>query len=161
MLELRFIRENIAVVREKVIYRGLEDTRVEEFAEVDNQRLDLLSRVEALRNKRNTASKEIAELKKKGADAEQLMSEMRVVGDEIKELTAKLTAIEESLQDIVMGIPNLCDESVPRGNDESENIEVKKWGDIPSFDFEPKAHWDIGVDLARRWDLGVANLFEG
>jgi seryl-tRNA synthetase len=147
MLELRFIRENIDLVREKVLYRGLEDSRVEEFAEVDKQRLELLSRVETLRNKRNTASREIAEIKKRGEDAEPLMSEMRAVGDEIKELDTRLAAIEESMQDIVMGIPNLCDDSVPRGMDDSENSEVKKWGEIPSFDFEPKAHWDIGEGL--------------
>jgi len=147
MLELRFIRENIATVSEKVKHRGMADSRLEEFAVVDQERLQLLSQVEALRNRRNTVSREIAELKKSSADAEHLVAEMRTVGDEIKELTNRLTSIEETLQEIVMTIPNLCDDSVPYGMDETENIDVKNWGEIPEFGFTPKSHWDIGVGL--------------
>ena len=77
MLELRFIREHLSLVREKIRHRGMEDTRIDEFAAVDQQRLGLLSRVESLRNKRNEASREIAQRKKQGGDAEQLMVEMR------------------------------------------------------------------------------------
>jgi seryl-tRNA synthetase len=147
MLELRFIRENISFVREKTRYRGLTDTRIDEFAAVDQERLTILSKVEALRNRRNTVSREIAALKKSGGDADRLMAEMRGVGDEIKDLTASLNVVEERLREIVMGIPNICDDSVPQGTDDSQNVEVKKWGAIPVFDFEPKAHWDIGEGL--------------
>ena len=147
MLELRFIRENLATVRDKVKYRGMTDSRIEEFAAVDQERLPLLARVEALRNRRNTVTKEIAELKKSGADAEHLVSEMRMVGDEIKVLTGRLAVIEESLHDIVMSIPNLCDVSVPYGMDDTENIEVKTWGEIPVFNFAARSHWDIGAGL--------------
>jgi len=147
MLELRFIRENIATVRDKVTYRGMTDSRIEEFAAVDQERLPLLARVEALRNRRNTVSREIAALKKGGADAEHLVTEMRTVGDEIKELTGRLAVIEENLQEIVMSIPNLCDDSVPCGMDETENIEVKAWGEVPVFNFAARPHWDIGAGL--------------
>ena len=147
MFELRFIRENLATVRDKVKYRGMTDSRIEEFSAVDQERLPLLARVEALRNRRNTVTKEIAELKKSGADAEHLVTEMRMVGDEIKDLTGRLAVIEESLHDIVMSIPNLCDDSVPYGMDDTENIEVKTWGEIPVFNFAARPHWDIGAGL--------------
>jgi seryl-tRNA synthetase len=147
MLELRFIRENLAVVRDKVKYRGMTDSRIEEFADVDQERLPLLARVEALRSRRNTVSREIAELKKNGTGAEHLVTEMRTVGDEIKDLTGRLAVIEEKLQEIVMSIPNLCDDSVPYGMDDTENIEVKSWGAIPVFDFAARPHWDIGAGL--------------
>jgi seryl-tRNA synthetase len=147
MLELRFIRENLATVRDKVKYRGMADTRIEEFAAVDQERLPLLARVEALRNRRNTVSREIAELKKSGGEAAQLVAEMRAVGEEIKVLTARLAIIDEDLQDIVMSIPNLCDDSVPYGMDDTENIEVKSWGVIPAFAFAVRPHWDLGAGL--------------
>jgi seryl-tRNA synthetase len=147
MLELRFIREHLSLVREKIRHRGMEDTRIDEFAAVDQQRLQLLSRVESLRNKRNEASREIAQRKKQGDEAEQLMVEMREVGEEIKKLTVELTDTEARLQEIVMGIPNLCDDSVPPGRDDTDNVEIRKWGQVPAFSYEIKPHWDIGEGL--------------
>ncbi len=144
MLELRFIRENIALVKEKIAHRGIKDARIDEFETVDKKRLLLLSEVENLRNKRNSVTKKIAELKKAGKDAEALILEMRQTGDRIKTLEEELAKIKEDLNDIVMGVPNLCDDSVPYGMDDSENIEVKTWGEIPEFTSEPKAHWEIG-----------------
>jgi seryl-tRNA synthetase len=147
MLELRFTRENLELVKEKTKLRGIEDSRIEDFAAVDLKRRELLSELESLRNKRKTVSSEIAALKKQHKDAEPLILEMREAGERIKELEKQVASIEENLQDIVMGIPNLCDDSVPVGKEATDNIEVKKWGRIPEFAFDPKPHWEIGEKL--------------
>lgn len=147
MLELRFIRENLELVKEKTKRRGIKDSRVEDFAAVDIKRRELLAELEGLRNKRKTVSSEIAELKKQNEDAESLVLEMRGAGERIKELEKQVALVEENLQEIVMGIPNLCDDSVPQGMDDSQNIEVRQWGSIPEFAFDPKPHWEIGEGL--------------
>ena len=147
MLELRFIRENLKLVKEKTEFRGIKDSRVDEFTEVDTKRRELLSELESLRNKRKTVSSEIAVLKKENKDADSLILEMRAAGERIKELEKLVASVEENLQDIVMGIPNLCDDSVPQGLDESENVEIRQWGAIPEFAFDPKPHWEIGEGL--------------
>ncbi len=147
MLELRFTRENLELVKEKTKLRGIENSRIEDFEAVDLKRRELLAELESLRNKRKTVSGEIAELKKQDRDAETLILEMREAGERIRDLEKQVSSIEENLQDIVMGIPNLCDDSVPVGKDDSDNIEVKKWGNIPQFTFDPKPHWDIGEKL--------------
>jgi seryl-tRNA synthetase len=151
MLELRFIRENLDLVREKTAHRGLSTENVDEFATVDNKRLDLLQEVENLKNKRNTASKEIAQLKQ-GSDEEKkqadiLIPEMRKTSDRIKGLDKELGVIQEQLQDLVLSIPNLCNDDVPKGQDDEDNVELKKWGEKPEFSFQPKTHWQIGEDL--------------
>ena len=149
MLELRFIRENLQLVREKSVLRGIDPSLFEQFSELDNQRLSLLGQVETLKNRRNTVSKEIAPLKQAGEHekAEPLIREMREVGDQIKSLDSDLADIEAQLNDIVLSIPNLCDDNVPQGKDDSDNEEIKKWGEIPTFSFTPKPHWEIGEDL--------------
>jgi len=147
MLELRFTRENLELVKEKTKLRGMGDSRIEDFAAVDVQRRELLAELESLRNKRKTVSGEIAERKKQNRDAEAMILEMRQAGERVKDLEKQVAAIEESLQDIVMGIPNLCHDSVPVGKDESENVELRKWGAIPEFAFDPKPHWEIGENL--------------
>jgi seryl-tRNA synthetase len=147
MLELRFIRENLELVKKKTRLRGIEDSRIEDFASVDIKRRELLAELESLRNNRKIVSGEIAELKKQNKDAESLILEMRQAGEHIKDLEKQVAATERNLQDIVMGIPNLCDDSVPVGKDDTDNIEIKKWGKIPEFAFAPKPHWDIGEGL--------------
>lgn len=147
MLELRFIRENLELVKKKTRLRGIEDSRIEDFASVDIKRRELLAELESLRNNRKIVSGEIAELKKQNKDAESLILEMRQAGEHIKDLEKQVAATEENLQDIVMGIPNLCDDSVPVGKDDTDNIEIKKWGKIPEFAFAPKPHWEIGEGL--------------
>ncbi len=147
MLELRFIRENIDLVKEKLLHRGISDSRIDEFVGIDGKRRELLSEVEALRNKRKTVSQEVGRRKKAGEDAEELMAEMRGVGERIKEIEGELAGIEEDLQTIVMEIPNLCDDSVPKGKDDSDNVEIRRWGTPPQFSFPAKAHWQLGEDL--------------
>jgi seryl-tRNA synthetase len=147
MLELRFIRENLELVKAKTSLRNIKDSRVEEYEAVDNNRRELLAELENLRNRRKTVSSEIAELKKQKKDAESLIIEMREAGERIKELEKQVAAVEENLQDIVMGIPNLCDDSVPVGKDDSDNVEFRRWGTIPDYTFELKPHWEIGEKL--------------
>jgi len=147
MLELRFIRENLELVKEKTEFRGIKDSRVEDFSAVDIKRRELLTELESLQNRRKTVSSEIAELKKQKKDAESLILEMRKAGERIKDLKKQVASVEEDLQEIVMGIPNLCDDSVPQGMDDSENVEVRQWGKISEFSFDPKPHWEIGEAL--------------
>jgi seryl-tRNA synthetase len=148
MLELRFIRENLELVKDKCIRRGMETTLIDNFSGTDQKRLALLAEVEGLKNKRNTVSDQIAVLKR-GSDTEKeqaapLIVEMRTTSQRIKELDNELNSIEQSLQEIVMAIPNLCHDSVPVGQDDSNNIEIKKWGEKPTFSFTPKPHWELG-----------------
>ncbi len=151
MLELRFIREHLDLVRKKTAKRGLPTDKVDEFGTVDQQRLELLKEVEGLKNTRNTVSKEIAQLKR-GSDEEKKQAdnqipEMRKTSERIKELDSKLGEIQERLQDLLLSIPNLCSDDVPEGQDDSDNLEFKKWGDKPAFSFAPKTHWEIGEAL--------------
>ncbi|MDJ0624275.1 MAG: hypothetical protein QNJ17_15010, partial [Desulfocapsaceae bacterium] len=148
MLELRFLRENIDFVKEKTAKRGVSTEKLDEFIAVDQQRLEILSEVESLKNARNTVSKEIATLKQGGEEeqrkAEPLIAEMKATSGRIKELDGELAAVQERLQEIVLGIPNICDDSVPEGQDDSDNVEIKTWGDKPSFSFTPKPHYELG-----------------
>ena len=147
MLELRFIRENLSLVKKKTELRGITDSGIEQFEVIDKKRRELLFEIENFRNRRKIVSQEIAVLKKQKQDADALITEMRDVGARIKKLEKKLSASNENLNEIVMRIPNLCDESIPVGLDETENREVKTWGEIPDFGFKPKAHFEIGAEL--------------
>ena len=150
MLELRFIRENLDLVKEKCKRRGMDLSLIDTFSQTDQQRLALLGEVEGLKNKRNTVSDQIA-LLKRGSDedkqkADPLIVEMRETSQRIKELDGELHTVEQSLQEVVMAIPNLCDDSVPDGQDDSDNVEIRKWGEKPTFSFEPKPHWQLGEE---------------
>lgn len=149
MLELRFVREHLDLVRQKSLLRGVDPQLIDRFAEVDRQRLATLAEVEALKNRRNTVSKTIASLKQAGDNdqAAPLIVEMREVSDRIKELDSALAGIEATLQDHILSIPNLCDETVPQGRDERDNVEIKQWGEKPVFSFAPRPHWEIGEHL--------------
>ncbi len=151
MLELRYLRENIDFVKEKTAKRGLTTEKLDEFITIDKKRLDALSEVESLKNSRNKASKEIAKLKQGGdkeqLQAEPLIAEMKATSSKIKEIDTELAVIQEQLQEIVMAIPNICDDSVPEGNDDSDNIEIRTWGEKPQFSFTPKPHYELGEDL--------------
>ncbi len=151
MLELRFLRENIELVKEKTTRRGLSPETLDTFLTIDQKRLATLTQVEGLKNERNIASKEIAKLKK-GSETDQkkadpLIVKMKKTSQQIKELDTELSQIQEELQKIVMAIPNLCDDTVPEGNNDSDNIEIKVWGEKPEFTFTPKTHWELGEDL--------------
>ena len=146
MLDLKFVRENLDVVKTMLKNRH-NPLSLDEFEKLEKERRDILGEVEALKNKRNTASKEISVMKKNGENADALVVEMREVGDKIKELDARLKEVETNLTDILLHIPNIPNADVPIGKDDTENPEIRKWGEPRKFDFEPKAHWDIGTNL--------------
>lgn len=149
MLDARFIRENIDVLKNAIEKRGYE-IDLSGFLSSEEQRLALLKEVEELRNKRNVVSEEIGKLKKQkkqGQDASNLVSEMKGVSDRIKEIDEVLKGIEEKTNSFLLNIPNIPHESVPIGKDETENVEVRKWGEPRNFDFESLNHWDIAETL--------------
>ncbi|EAC3249376.1 serine--tRNA ligase, partial [Listeria monocytogenes] len=119
----------------------------EKFGELDKRRRTLIVETEALKSQRNEVSQEIAKLKREKQDADAKIEEMRVVGDRIKTLDIELREIDEKLDMILMSIPNIPHESTPVGESEDDNVEIRKWGEVRAFDFEPKAHWDLGTDL--------------
>jgi len=147
MLELRFVRENTELVKAKMLLRGMDGAKIDRFIVIDQDRRQLLAEVEGLRNTRKTVSQEIAALKSKKQDAEALMIEMRKVGDRVKELEQQLSGVEENMNAIVMEIPNLCQDSVPLGKDEHDNVEIKRVGEPPVFAFTAKSHWQLGEEL--------------
>jgi seryl-tRNA synthetase len=140
MLETRLLRERLNWVVEKMAQRGVEiDFQL--FKVLDEKRRALLSRAENLRYKRNVVSDEIAEMKKAKKDAGLLIAEMREVSREIKELENELGTVESELSAFMMTVPNIQDDSVPPGQDETHNQVCRVWGEKPSFDFEPLPHW--------------------
>lgn len=146
MLDMKFVRDNIDTVRRKTLERG-QDIDFSRFSELDQKRRDILREVEALRNERNTVSKEIGRLKKNKEDASELVARMGNVSSRIKTLDDDLKQTEAALNELIMIIPNVPHESVVYGEGEDDNPVIRTWGEKPKFDFEPKAHWDIGEDL--------------
>ena len=146
MLDLKYIRDNIELIEEKLRHRGT-DIDLQGFHILDEKRRSILVDVESLKHERNKVSDEIARLKKQKGDASTLIAEMRGVSDKIKSLDGELAEVHRQLDDIILGIPNLPHDSVPIGTDERDNEEIRKWGEKPSFDFDPKDHADIGEEL--------------
>ena len=146
MLDIKFVRENPALVEEAVKNRGGEIC-LDGFLAIEKKRRELLTEVESLKNKRNLASKEISVLKKNKQNADDLVAEMRAIGDKIAELDGEVKKADEEMRNIILGIPNIPHESTPIGASEDDNPEVRRWGTPRQFDFEPKAHWDIGENL--------------
>lgn len=146
MLDLRFVRENTEVVAEALKKRG-KDISLDEFIKLDEERREILYEAEQLKHKRNTVSAQIGKLKRAGEEASEIISEMKEVSNKIKDYDERLNEIEDSLSSILLGIPNIPHESVPFGKDEDDNVEVRKWGEPREFDFEYKAHWDLGEEL--------------
>ncbi|MBO6291180.1 MAG: serine--tRNA ligase, partial [Selenomonas sp.] len=146
MLDIKFVREHLDDVKTMLKNRcnGLD---LSEFEGLEQKRRELLQETEALKARRNTVSKQVGQMKKNGEDATEVMNEMREVGAKISALDADLKDVEEKLRDIMLHIPNMPKEDVPIGKDDTENPEVRKWGEPRKFDFEPKAHWDIGTEL--------------
>ena len=146
MLDMKFVRENPEAVLAGLQKRGSALT-LDDFLALEKKRREVLTEVEALKSRRNTVSQEISRLKKAKEDAEALILEMRSVGEKISELDETVRQVEAELKEILLSIPNLPHASVPVGRDEADNPEVRRVGEVPSFSFEPKAHWDLGEDL--------------
>ncbi len=146
MLDIKLIRENPSKVMEGFKKRG-ETVDLVAIMKLDEDRMSLLRRIEDLRSQRNRNSDEIGRLKREGKSADLLLEQMKGVSDEIKKLETDIRGIEEQEQEILLILPNIPHESVPVGENENENIEIRNWGEIPEFSFEPKPHWEIGEDL--------------
>lgn len=146
MLDVRFIRENVNTVKEALKKRNYEFP-LADFLAIDEKRIAIMREVEELRNRRNVVSEEIGRLKREKADAGAQLEEMKKVADKIKALDEQLRSVEEETKTFVLTIPNIPHESVPVGKDETENIEIRKWGIPGEFSFEPLNHWDIAEAL--------------
>lgn len=147
MLDIKLIRVQPDLVKEKIAKRGDDITVVDKILELDKNRREMLVRVEDLKAIRNKTSEEIAILKRKKEDASAVIAEMKKLSDEITGLDIEVKKIDEKLHDIVSRIPNLVSDETPVGDDEDENIEVRRIGEVRKFAFEPKAHWDLVEEL--------------
>ena len=172
MLDLNFVRENLPLVEEKLRQRGMDPAAVlKDFSEVDTQRRQAITEAETSKAQRNKASEEIAKLKKSGQDASAAMAQTKDLREKISALEKTAADLDARLRDILVSLPNLPHASVPVGRSAEENVEVRRWGTPPKFDFTPKPHWDLGpelgvLDLERAvkltgarfavyWDLGA------
>lgn len=146
MLDLKKVCDNIEYVEERLSGRS-GHFPIAEVAQKAKRRKEIIKQVEALKAEKNKVSAEIAQMKREGKACDDLIKKMRDEGDKIKALDDELSEVESSLKELMYAIPNLPDESVPVGSDSDDNVEVRRWGEPTKFDFEPKAHWDIGTNL--------------
>ncbi|MGD0920644.1 MAG: serine--tRNA ligase [Terriglobia bacterium] len=146
MLDLGFVRDHLELVKQKMRERGLPDL-LDNFENTDRERRRFLVEAESRKARRNKVSDEIASLKKQKQDASALIAEMKQLGAEIQELDAKAKDYDDQLREVLRNIPNVPHPSVPVGTGPSDNQEIRRWGEPRQFDFEPKAHWDLGPAL--------------
>ncbi len=149
MLDIKWMRENREALAEAMRKLNATDAPWEKALELDERRRELLSKVEALRAERNKGSKEIGRLFREGKkeEANALKARMSEIGQELEALEAELRQVEEEFHDAMMRIPNIPEPDVPVAPDESGNVVVKEWGELPRFEFQPKPHWDLGEEL--------------
>lgn len=147
MLDIKMIRQNTDEIKERLATRGVKAEKIDALLEKDKRRRELLVETEGLKQKRNEVSAEIANAKRNKQDATDAIKEMREVGAKIKSLDEELEEVEATVKDMASRLPNLPNPTIPVGPDESDNVELRKVGTPREFDFEPKAHWDIGEDL--------------
>jgi seryl-tRNA synthetase len=172
MLDLNFVRDNLSQVEEMLRQRGADPAAVlKDFRDVDTQRRQAITDAETMKARRNKASDDIAKLKKSGQDASAAIAETKELREQIQTREKTAADLDARLHDILAGIPNMPHSSVPVGNSAEENVEVRRWGSPPMFDFTPKPHWELGeqlgvLDLERAvkltgarfavyWDLGA------
>lgn len=147
MFDVKLLRSDLAAVQAAMQNRGKQIEELNGFTELDLKRRELLQETEQLKNRRNTVSQEVAGRKRSGENADELIQEMKVVGDRIKELDDEIRVLDESLQQILLSIPNMPHPSVPVGRTEEENVELRRVGEIPQFDYEVKPHWEVAQEL--------------
>ncbi|MEV5026404.1 serine--tRNA ligase [Paenibacillus sp. LPE1-1-1.1] len=147
MLDVKLLRNEFEKVENALRNRGASLDLIVNFPVLDTKRRDLIQETEQLKSRRNTVSQEVAKLKRTGEDAESLIIEMREVGDRIKELDDELRELEAQVEELTQAIPNIPSDSVPIGKSEEDNVELRKHGEVPSFEFEPKPHWEVAQAL--------------
>lgn len=146
MLDIKRVRENFEEVKKVLLTRNEDLGNFNEFEVLDVKRRELIAKTEVLKAERNKASEQIAVMKRNKEDATEAITRTRELGDEIKVLDAELREVEEKFDYMMMRLPNIPHESVPVGETEDDNVEVYTWGEKPTFDFEPKPHWDVATD---------------
>ncbi|MFD2680013.1 serine--tRNA ligase [Bacillus seohaeanensis] len=147
MLDIRYLRNNFNEVKARLQHRGEDLEDFSKFEELDVRRRELLVESENLKSKRNEVSQKIAQMKKDKQNADDLIVEMREVGSMIKKLDDELRQVESELEHLLLSIPNVPHESVPVGETEDDNVEIRKWGELPEFSFEAQPHWDVATNL--------------
>lgn len=147
MLDIRLLRSDLNKIKQAMANRGKNLEELDRFTSLDLKRRELLQEAEQLKNQRNVVSQEVANLKKAKENADHLIEEMKIVGDRIKLLDEEIRTLELDLDAILMSIPNIPQEGVPVGLSEEDNVEIRRVGEIPSFSFEPKAHWEVAQSL--------------
>ncbi|MDO7908705.1 serine--tRNA ligase [Paenibacillus sp. JX-17] len=147
MLDVKILRNEFSKVEQALQNRGKSLDLIADFPELDTRRRELLQESEALKNRRNTVSGEVARLKKNKENADELIVEMREVSDRIKQMDEEIRHLEARIDELTMAIPNIPNESVPVGTSEDDNVEIRRWSEPRSFEFTPKAHWDVAQDL--------------
>ncbi|HZW79414.1 MAG TPA: serine--tRNA ligase [Candidatus Deferrimicrobiaceae bacterium] len=148
MLDLSFVRDNLARVEEMLRQRGADPAAVlKDFRELDTQRRHAITEAETMKAQRNRASEDISKLKKSGQDASVAIAETKELREQIQQREKVAADLDARLQEILSGIPNMPHESVPVGHRAEENVEVRRWGAPPKFDFTPKPHWELGAEL--------------
>lgn len=147
MLDIKFVRSNPEAVKDSLRKRRADTGLVDKVLALDKEKRDLLGESEKLKNRRNIVSDEIAAMKKSGKDAQAKIVEMREVSQTIKELDEQLRQLDAKMEEVAMVIPNILHESVPEGDSDADNPVIREWGSPTVFDFEPKAHWEIGEQL--------------
>jgi seryl-tRNA synthetase len=164
MLDLNFVRDNLTLVEEKLRQRGMNPAEVlKDFVNIDAQRRQAITAAETLQARRNRASEEIAKLKKSGQDASVQINETKNLREQIQESEKKAAEQEARLRELLTAIPNLPNDSVPVGKSAEDNVEARRWGTQPQFDFNPKPHWELGehlgiLDLERAAKLSGARF---
>ncbi len=146
MLDLGYVREHLDVIEKMARDRGI-TLDLEPFREVDGERRKLITSVERLKAERNKASDEIAKLKKSGQDASAILSRMKEISEQIKRDDERVAELDQRLKDFLLTIPNIPHASVPVGKGAADNVEVRRWGAPPQFDFTPRPHWELGEML--------------
>lgn len=146
MLDIKILRQEPEKIKQALINRN-SDIDITPAIELDKNRREILAVVESKKAKQNEISKKIPQMKKNGEDVAPIFAEMKELSNEIKEDDEKVREIDEKLRDFMLKIPNIPSDTTPVGKDDSENIEIRKWSEPTKFNFEPKAHWDIGTDL--------------
>ena len=149
MLDLKRIRNNPEEIKQIMQNRGedFDNKLIDDVIALDERRRQILVEVEQLKSKRNSESSQIGKLKKEGKDTSAIMADMKKLSDDIKAFDVELNEVDEKIKYIMLRIPNIPNPNVPDGETDADNVEIRKWGEPTKFDFESKAHWDIGTDL--------------